>query len=38
MKIDGRFWLTKEGQSFLGAGRSELLERIDQTGSINAAA
>lgn len=38
MKIDGRFWLTKEGQSFLGAGRVELLERIDKTGSINAAA
>ncbi|MGZ5208927.1 MAG: TOBE domain-containing protein [Sulfuricurvum sp.] len=38
MKIDGRFWLTKENQSFLGAGRIELLERIDQTGSINAAA
>jgi len=38
MKIDGRFWLTKEGQSFLGSGRIELLERIDQTGSINAAA
>jgi molybdate transport system regulatory protein len=38
MKIDGRFWLTKEGQSFLGAGRIELLERIDTTGSINAAA
>lgn len=38
MKIDGRFWLTKEGQSFLGSGRIELLEQIDQTGSINAAA
>ncbi len=38
MKIDGRFWLTKEGQSFLGSGRIELLERIDATGSINAAA
>ncbi|MCK9374324.1 MAG: TOBE domain-containing protein [Sulfuricurvum sp.] len=38
MKIDGRFWLTKEGQSFLGSGRIELLELIDQTGSINAAA
>ncbi len=38
MKIDGRFWLTKEGQNFLGAGRIELLERIDQTGSIHAAA
>ncbi|PHM18008.1 MAG: ModE family transcriptional regulator [Sulfuricurvum sp. PD_MW2] len=38
MQIDGRFWLSKEGQSFLGAGRIELLERIDKTGSINAAA
>lgn len=38
MQIDGRFWLTKEGQSFLGAGRIELLERIDKTGSIHAAA
>ena len=38
MKIDGRFWFTKEGQSFLGAGRIELLERIDTTGSIHAAA
>ncbi|MDO9208179.1 MAG: TOBE domain-containing protein [Sulfuricurvum sp.] len=38
MKIDGRFWLTKEGQSFLGSGRVELLEWIDKTGSINAAA
>ena len=38
MKIDGRFWLTKEGQNFLGSGRIELLERIDHTGSINAAA
>ena len=38
MKIDGRFWLTKEGKSFLGSGRIELLERIDKTGSILAAA
>jgi len=38
MKIDGRFWLTKENQSFLGSGRVELLELIDKTGSINAAA
>jgi molybdate transport system regulatory protein len=38
MKIDGRFWLTKKNQSFLGTGRIELLERIDKTGSINAAA
>ncbi|MDD2951430.1 MAG: TOBE domain-containing protein [Sulfuricurvum sp.] len=38
MKIDGRFWLTKNGQSFLGTGRIELLERIDKIGSIHAAA
>ncbi|WP_304546093.1 TOBE domain-containing protein [Sulfurimonas microaerophilic] len=38
MKIDGRFWLTKDDKSFLGSGRIELLEKIAQTGSINAAA
>ena len=38
MKIDGRFWLTKDNKSFLGRGRIELLHRIVQTGSINAAA
>lgn len=38
MKIDGRFWLTKEDKSFLGAGRVELLHKIEKTGSINAAA
>lgn len=38
MKIDGRFWFTKKGENFLGSGRIELLERIDQTGSIHAAA
>ena len=38
MKIDGRFWLTKDGQSFLGLGRIELLETIDKVGSILAAA
>ena len=38
MKIDGRFWLTKKDESFLGAGRVELLNKIEQTGSINAAA
>jgi len=37
MKIDGRFWLTKEGESFLGFGRIELLKKIEKTGSINAA-
>ena len=38
MQIDGRFWLMKEGKSFLGNGRIELLEEIKRTGSINAAA
>jgi len=38
MKIDGRFWLTKNDQNFLGSGRIELLEQIDKTGSIHAAA
>lgn len=38
MKIDGRFWLTKGDQSFLGSGRVELLEKIDKSGSIHAAA
>ncbi|MCX6076509.1 MAG: TOBE domain-containing protein [Campylobacterales bacterium] len=38
MKIDGRFWLTKDGQSFLGSGRIELLNKIQKTGSIHAAA
>lgn len=38
MHINGRFWLTKESQNFLGAGRIHLLEWVDKTGSINAAA
>ena len=38
MKIDGRFWLTKDNESFLGSGRVELLRTIEKTGSINAAA
>ena len=38
MQIDGRFWLTKNGRSFLGSGRIELLLLIEKTGSINAAA
>ncbi|ABB44814.1 putative transcriptional regulator, ModE family [Sulfurimonas denitrificans DSM 1251] len=38
MKIDGRFWLTKDNESFLGSGRIELLKKIENTGSINAAA
>lgn len=38
MKIDGRFWLSKNGENFLGSGRIELLKRIEKTGSIHAAA
>ncbi|WP_345993878.1 TOBE domain-containing protein [Sulfurimonas sp. HSL-1716] len=38
MEIDGRFWLKKDGRSFLGSGRIELLNMIEKTGSINAAA
>jgi len=38
MKIDGRFWLTKDGKNFLGSGRIELLDRIEKTGSMYAAA
>lgn len=38
MKIDGRFWLTKEDKNFLGSGRVELLKTIEKTGSIHSAA
>lgn len=38
LKADGRFWLTLEGQNFLGRGRVELLQRIRETGSISKAA
>ena len=37
MKIDGRFWFSKDGENFLGNGRIELLEQIQKSGSINAA-
>jgi len=38
MKIDGRFWLTKEGENFLGNGRIKLLKEIEKNGSISKAA
>lgn len=38
IKLNGRFWLEKDGKSFLGAGRIELLRRIESSGSMNAAA
>ncbi|MFP4616262.1 MAG: TOBE domain-containing protein [Thiohalorhabdus sp.] len=34
----GRLWLEKENQGFLGQGRAELLERIDELGSMAKAA
>ncbi len=37
-EVDGRFWLNVEGKGFLGLGRIELLEQIEATGSISAAA
>lgn len=36
--IRGRVWIEKDGELFLGQGRIMLLERIDQFGSISAAA
>lgn len=36
--IDGRLWVSKENHSFLGKGRIDLLEQIDNTGSITKAA
>lgn len=37
-KIDGRFWLTNNGEYFAGRGRIELLKHIMDTGSIAKAA
>jgi molybdate transport system regulatory protein len=37
-KINGRLWIECEGEGFLGPGRVELLQRIEETGSINKAA
>ena len=37
-KIDGRFWLTNNGEYFAGRGRIELLKHIRETGSIARAA
>lgn len=36
--VDGRLWLDKAGEAFLGHGRIELLRHIDDHGSISAAA
>ena len=36
--IDGRLWISKSEQNFLGKGRIDLLEQIMETGSITKAA
>ena len=38
LKIKGRLWLEREGETYLSWGRVVLLERIRETGSIAAAA
>ena len=38
LQIKGRLWIEKNGQTFLSWGRVVLLERIQETGSIAAAA
>src|SRR3954471_12742108 len=37
-RVTGSLWIECEGQRFFGPGRVELLERIEETGSINKAA
>lgn len=37
-RLDGRVWVDKDGISFLGHGRVELLEKIAEHGSISGAA
>ncbi|MHB8278300.1 MAG: winged helix-turn-helix domain-containing protein [Candidatus Humimicrobiaceae bacterium] len=37
-RINGRIWVAKDGDLYLGWGRIILLERIDELGSISAAA
>ncbi|HSC84136.1 MAG TPA: TOBE domain-containing protein, partial [Pseudomonas sp.] len=38
MKLEGRFWITRNGKTLAGQGRIELLARIADTGSITQAA
>lgn len=38
LKVKSRFWIETEKGPFLGFGRLELLEKIDEMGSINKAA
>lgn len=36
--VRGRVWVDKDGELYIGGGRARLLERIDDLGSIAAAA
>ena len=38
LNVNGRLWLESNGNRFFGPGPLELLERINETGSINKAA
>jgi len=38
LQIKGRLWVEKDGQTFVSWGRVVLLQRIDDTGSVSAAA
>jgi len=38
MELKGSFWIEKDGKSFLGRGRIELLKKIEKYGSIAKAA
>jgi len=38
MELKGNFWIEKNGKSFLGRGRIELLKKIEKHGSISKAA
>ena len=37
-QLKGRLWLEKNGETFVSWGRVVLLQRIDETGSVSAAA
>ena len=38
IKVGGKLWLESEGERFFGPGPMELLEKIEETGSISSAA
>jgi molybdate transport system regulatory protein len=38
MQLKGRLWVEKSGETFVSWGRAVLLQRIDDTGSVSAAA